>query len=119
MFGAHLRITALRAPQGPGVELLEYLAPRTGRPMPGDTQANDDWYWQINTLRRATPTRACARSLRIRPAGPHRSTDAQLIVRDPDGHALLLRDSADLEGTLMTHPMRTRTSSSSAAASPA
>ncbi len=29
VFGARLRITALRAARGPGVELLEYLAPRT------------------------------------------------------------------------------------------
>jgi catechol 2,3-dioxygenase-like lactoylglutathione lyase family enzyme len=32
--GARLRITALRAAQGPGIELLEYLAPRDGRPAP-------------------------------------------------------------------------------------
>src|SRR5215218_7670945 len=49
VFGARLRITALRAARGPGVELLEYLAPRTGRPMPVDSKANDDWYWQVNT----------------------------------------------------------------------
>src|SRR5262249_40739484 len=29
--GARLRITTLRAADGPGIELLEYLAPRTGR----------------------------------------------------------------------------------------
>ena len=34
--GARLRITGLRAPSGPGVELLEYLAPRDGRPFPAD-----------------------------------------------------------------------------------
>ena len=31
VFGARLRITALRADEGPGIELLEYLAPRDGR----------------------------------------------------------------------------------------
>ena len=36
VFGAHLRITALRAASGPGIELLEYLAPRDGRPFPAD-----------------------------------------------------------------------------------
>ena len=30
MFGARLRITALRAHAGPGIEFLEYLAPRDG-----------------------------------------------------------------------------------------
>src|SRR6201998_2438946 len=48
VFGARLRITALRAAQGPGIEFLEYLAPRSGRALPADTQADDLWYWQIN-----------------------------------------------------------------------
>jgi len=71
VFGARLRITALRARSGPGIELLEYLAPRTGRPMPVDTQANDDWYWQVNVTANVASPR---------------------IVRDPDGHALLLSE---------------------------
>jgi catechol 2,3-dioxygenase-like lactoylglutathione lyase family enzyme len=54
VFGARLRITSLRADQGPGVEFLEYLAPRTGRASPVDTQADDLWYWQIN-MRAASP----------------------------------------------------------------
>ncbi len=41
VFGARLRITALRGASGPGIELLEYLAPRDGRPFPSDEQAND------------------------------------------------------------------------------
>src|ERR1700758_278007 len=41
VFGAHLRITALRAESGPGVELLEYLSPRDGNPFPADEHAND------------------------------------------------------------------------------
>ncbi len=41
VFGAHLRITALRAPSGPGIELLEYLSPRDGRQFPADEHAND------------------------------------------------------------------------------
>jgi catechol 2,3-dioxygenase-like lactoylglutathione lyase family enzyme len=103
VFGARLRITALRAQSGPGVELLEYLAPRTGRPMPGDTQANDDWYWQVNTTASVAAADAVVR------AGHHTYVSAgpqsvegrtQLIVRDPDGHALLLRDSSDVEGNL-------------------
>jgi catechol 2,3-dioxygenase-like lactoylglutathione lyase family enzyme len=32
VFGARLRITTLRAALGPGVEFLEYIAPRDGRP---------------------------------------------------------------------------------------
>jgi catechol 2,3-dioxygenase-like lactoylglutathione lyase family enzyme len=47
VLGARLRITTLRAAAGPGVELLEYLAPRDGRPAPVDLKANDLAYWQI------------------------------------------------------------------------
>jgi catechol 2,3-dioxygenase-like lactoylglutathione lyase family enzyme len=71
VFGAHLIITALRAPSGPGVELLEYLAPRGGRPIPADTQANDGWYWQIN--------------LHVRDG-----SWPGVVVKDPDGHASLI-----------------------------
>src|SRR5436309_3793020 len=41
VFGARLRITTLRAASGPGVEFLEYIAPRDGRPYPNDARAND------------------------------------------------------------------------------
>lgn len=36
----------MKAARGPGVELLEYLAPGDCRPMPADTRANDLWHWQ-------------------------------------------------------------------------
>jgi catechol 2,3-dioxygenase-like lactoylglutathione lyase family enzyme len=62
--GAHLRITALRAADGPGVELLEYLAPRRGRPYP-DTQPSDLWSWST-VMVGTTPAK----------------------LRDPDGHQL-------------------------------
>jgi len=41
VFGAHLKITALRGAEGPGIELLEYVSPRDGRPYPTDERAND------------------------------------------------------------------------------
>jgi catechol 2,3-dioxygenase-like lactoylglutathione lyase family enzyme len=41
VFGARLRITTLKAEAGPGVELLEYLAPHDGRNPPADLRAND------------------------------------------------------------------------------
>ncbi|HEY8926940.1 MAG TPA: VOC family protein, partial [Polyangia bacterium] len=46
VFGAHLRITTLRAPHGPGIELLQYLAPRDGRPVPADLRPSDLLHWQ-------------------------------------------------------------------------
>jgi catechol 2,3-dioxygenase-like lactoylglutathione lyase family enzyme len=46
VFGARLRITSLRSAHGPGIELLEYLAPRTGRRIPEDAHANDLAHWE-------------------------------------------------------------------------
>ena len=46
VFGARLRITSLRGPSGPGVELLEYTSPRSGRPIPTDASANDLAHWE-------------------------------------------------------------------------
>src|SRR2546422_604565 len=99
VFGAHLRITSLRAAQGPGIEFLEYLAPRTGRPAPTDTAADDLWYWQIN-LRAREPDGAARelRAARARFLSPDTTAahDGALgfhtgvIVRDPDGHASLI-----------------------------
>jgi len=69
VFGARLRITTLRAAAGPGVELLEYLAPRNGRPMPRDTRANDLWHWHVTMESAALPPG---------------------LLTDPDGHADLI-----------------------------
>jgi catechol 2,3-dioxygenase-like lactoylglutathione lyase family enzyme len=103
VFGARLRITGLRAASGPGIELLEYLAPRDGRPAPSDLRASDLSHWET-TL--ATPSAAgAARRLRPPasawvspgdvelPAGKAGFTRA-LTVRDPDGHTLRLAEVA-------------------------
>ena len=99
VFGARLRITTLKATSGPGIELLEYLAPRDGRPMPADARANDLAHWQVRLL--ADDPAAADRALRSaratfvspglvsvpdRPQGVGRA----LLARDPDGHALEL-----------------------------
>jgi len=99
VFGAHLRITALRAASGPGVELLEYLTPQTGRPIPPDSRANDSWYWQINllspepeaigtVLRTAHATFVSSGVVTL--AAPALALGRGFVVRDPDGHALAL-----------------------------
>ncbi len=76
--GARLRITMLRAPSGPGVELLEYLQPAGGRPIPADTRANDLAAW-----------RTVAGVPMTTPGTP------QVIVRDPDGHFVHIRSRGD------------------------
>ena len=66
VFGARLLITAVKGAEGPGIEFLEYLTPRTGRPMPGDTQANDLWHWQVH-LRSASPKQRSSSTITSRP----------------------------------------------------
>jgi catechol 2,3-dioxygenase-like lactoylglutathione lyase family enzyme len=99
VFGARLRITALRGGRGPGIELLEYLAPRDGRPYPADLRANDLAHWQT-TLSGPEPEAAAktlfrARVLFVSPGAvalPEASLGFSngLQVRDPDGHAIRL-----------------------------
>lgn len=97
--GAHLRITTLRPPSGPGIELLEYLAPRDGRTAPRDERANDLANWQTRLVV-ADPERA-ARALRtaratfVSPGVVTLPDDALgftrgVVVRDADGHDLLV-----------------------------
>ena len=50
VFGAHLHITGMRASAGPGIEFLEYLTPRDGRPRSADVRANDIVHWQTIVL---------------------------------------------------------------------
>ena len=99
VFGARLRITALRAASGPGIEFLEYLAPRDGHPAPRDLKANDLAHWQTklitNDLESATVRLREGRyafvssglvSLPEAVFGFKRG----LLVRDPDAHAIQL-----------------------------
>ena len=50
VFGARLRITTLRSANGPGIELLDYLAPSDGRPVPLDLHSNDLAHWQTTLI---------------------------------------------------------------------
>ena len=61
VFGSRVRISGLRAQSGPGVEFLDYLTPRDGRPTPSDTRANDLWHWQ--TAMRVGSAEAAAEKL--------------------------------------------------------
>lgn len=99
VFGARLRITALRSSTGPGVELLEYLSPRTGRAMPVDTKANDLWHWHVlmdGTVDPMVLRRLASLGGRLVSPGvvvlPARDTGfaSGALVRDADGHAVLI-----------------------------
>ena len=43
-------ITALKAENGQGIELLEYLAPSNGLPYPVSTNMNDPWSWRTRLV---------------------------------------------------------------------
>ncbi len=97
VFGARLRITALRAGSGPGIEFLEYLTPRDGRPMPVDARANDEFHWQItlatSDVEAATERLRSVRAVLVSPGsvemgGRALGFDKGVLVRGPDGHAL-------------------------------
>jgi catechol 2,3-dioxygenase-like lactoylglutathione lyase family enzyme len=98
VFGARLRITSLKAAGGPGVELLEYLTPRDGRPAPPDARANDLAHWQTRLVvgmadaaHSAVRSGACGAMISptvVAPAEPVLGFARGALVRDPDGHAL-------------------------------
>jgi catechol 2,3-dioxygenase-like lactoylglutathione lyase family enzyme len=101
VFGAHLRITSLRAQSGPGVELLEYLSPRDGSPFPADEHANDVVHRQ--TLLFTNDAVVAAKQFSNAHAsfvssGVVAESDGQLgfkkafVARDPDGHAILVEE---------------------------
>lgn len=99
VFGARLRITTLTAGAGPGVELLEYLAPRDGRPAPRDLKANDLAHWHTTLESEGLDALfdlSLQRILSLVSPSVVRLPDHALgfergaLVRDPDGHGVRL-----------------------------
>ena len=99
VFGARLRISGLKAQTGPGVEFLDYLAPRDGRPAPSDSRANDLWHWQTGmgvSSAVAAAQKIKGKHARFVSPGPVTLPERTLafnkgfLVRDPDGHAVQL-----------------------------
>jgi catechol 2,3-dioxygenase-like lactoylglutathione lyase family enzyme len=101
VFGARLRIASLRAAAGPGIELLDYLTPRDGRPLPTDEKANDLMHWHTRLV--TLTAHAAAQRLRLGAyafvsSGPVSLQQPQLgckkafLVRDPDGHVMLFSE---------------------------
>jgi catechol 2,3-dioxygenase-like lactoylglutathione lyase family enzyme len=72
---AQVKISSLKAPTGLGIELLEYIQPLDGRPMPTDTVANDLWYWQTTVILENLITL---------------ETCQHWLIQDPDGHNIWL-----------------------------
>jgi catechol 2,3-dioxygenase-like lactoylglutathione lyase family enzyme len=99
VFGAHLRITGMRAESGPGIEFLEYVAPRDGRSRPSESKSNDILNW--STTLEVSDVDGLAQKLRkehIHFVSPNvivlrkdeNSFFRGVLVSDPDGHTMLL-----------------------------
>ncbi|MGB8702182.1 MAG: VOC family protein, partial [Thermosynechococcaceae cyanobacterium] len=95
--GARLHISGLRAPTGPGIEFLEYLQPKDGKPFPADAKPNDLLHWQTTLV--VKDAAAAAQKLRLNQAlfiSPEVVAIPKemlgfkkgFLVRDPDGHTL-------------------------------
>jgi catechol 2,3-dioxygenase-like lactoylglutathione lyase family enzyme len=105
---AKVRISSLAAPAGLGIELLEYLEPTDGRPMPPDTESNDLWYCQttfvvdaIDSVHELYPAHFPLASADVSPSERSRSESVRVAsvkenrdrpIQDPDGHTIRLVD---------------------------
>lgn len=99
VFGARLLITGLKAQQGIGVEFLSYIAPPGGRAYPLDSKVNDLWHWhthiQVANLEQVHQKLLQANyplisSGMVSLPSSYLGYTKALMVRDPDGHAVLL-----------------------------
>ena len=97
VFGARLLITGLHATLGFGVEFLEYIAPPGGKPYPEDSTPLDHWYWHtamqvddlsglIDKIENENYEIVSNGIVTLEELDFYKS----VIVRDPDGHAVLL-----------------------------
>jgi catechol 2,3-dioxygenase-like lactoylglutathione lyase family enzyme len=99
VFGARLDINGLHAASGFGVEFLNYIAPPGGRAYPPDSRADDLWHYQteikvddLNGLMQKLDKEGLAKkSFNIVEIG----SSKMCLYRDPDGHAVLLRQAME------------------------
>lgn len=98
---ASLHITGLRAAAGPGIEFLEYIIPGPGRAYPADSKTDDIWHWQTilitddatkiyQQLRSGGYTIISKELVQVK--DKNEKLHKSFIVRDADGHALLIRE---------------------------
>jgi catechol 2,3-dioxygenase-like lactoylglutathione lyase family enzyme len=96
-FNAIVRITGMRPSSidGPGIEFLEYRTPPTGRAAPVDTAGNDLVHAHIvmridNLEQQVRSLEACNARFVSPGIVTLKNHGHAAMVRDPDGHALLL-----------------------------
>lgn len=94
VFGARLDINGLHAEAGFGVEFLRYIAPPGGRPYPADSRATDLWHYQteveVDDLLKMLEKLEKQGFTKISSAVAKIGSVEMFLLRDPDGHAVLL-----------------------------
>ncbi len=97
--GASLHITGYRSASGPGIEFLQYLIPGPGKSYPTDSRADDIWHWQTtlivddaeklyNEFLNSSYKLVSKQLVHLQSKDGKQSK--AFIVRDPDGHAMLI-----------------------------
>jgi catechol 2,3-dioxygenase-like lactoylglutathione lyase family enzyme len=94
---AKVRISALRlAQQGVGIELLDYIEPANGRPIPSDLNPYDIAYMQIELIVNQVNNQFHHSRIQYTPQDSNQAEDSLFLnhpgyrIKDPTGHALLL-----------------------------
>ena len=103
---ANLHITGLRAREGPGIEFLEYIHPGPGKPYPSDSRTDDIWHWHTTLLvdnamtlyeqlKRSQYHLVSGKLIQLR--SKNGRVRNAFLVRDRDGHAILIKDSFEAD----------------------
>ena len=94
VFGARLDINGLHADEGFGVEFLRYIAPPGGRRYPAGSQPTDLWHYQtefvVDQLDNLLQKLEKQGYKIVSTATAIISGKTSVLLRDPDGHAILL-----------------------------
>jgi len=98
--GASLHITGYRSAAGPGIEFLQYINPGPGRTYPKDSRADDIWHWQTTLIvddaeslyRKLSDAGYNLISKEVVHQNINNVHSKSFIVRDPDGHAMLIKE---------------------------
>lgn len=96
---ARVNVSSLSPSSGLGIELLEYMEPYGGHPIPIDTCANDLWFWQttivvedlvaqVQRLQDYDFPLTNTKGIEVPALGLKQS----LLIRDPDGHTVRLTE---------------------------
>ena len=96
---ARVHVSSLIASSGLGIELMEYMEPHGGHPIPIDTCANDLWFWQTTIVVEDLATQVQRLQAYEFPLTnttgielPELGLKKSLLVRDPDGHTVRLTE---------------------------